>query len=225
MVLFLIGFVFLQPTVSYCDEEYNFSWLDPDKKVYVLQNRRYRKAERLGVYISGGLNLSNPFRTEYSAVPRVAFWLSEQFGFEAFYGLVSTSANATLTALRTVSASALPFVRENRGYFGGVGTWTPWYSKLNFFNKILYFDWFVHAGLGQIQTAVDENTRATGSPNYRLENLTTLFLGTGQNFFLNQHFQVRLDLIGMFYRARGADNVTTRTFSDFDFTTGLGYVF
>ena len=28
------------------DEEYNFKWLDPDKKVYVLQNRKYRKALR-----------------------------------------------------------------------------------------------------------------------------------------------------------------------------------
>src|SRR3954465_6960282 len=28
------------------DDEYSFNWLDPDKKIYVLQNRRYLKAER-----------------------------------------------------------------------------------------------------------------------------------------------------------------------------------
>ena len=40
------------------DDEFNFSWLDPDKKVYVLQNRKYRKKNRFAIFLTGGLNLS-----------------------------------------------------------------------------------------------------------------------------------------------------------------------
>src|SRR4051812_15514010 len=60
------------------EDEYNFSWLDPDKKVYVLQNRKYRKTGRLAISLAGGLNLSNPYRTEYELVPRADYWFSEQ---------------------------------------------------------------------------------------------------------------------------------------------------
>ncbi|MBI3544151.1 MAG: hypothetical protein HY075_12845, partial [Deltaproteobacteria bacterium] len=120
------------------DDEYNFSWLDPDKKVYVLQNRKYRKAGRLAISLAGGLNLSNPYRTEYELVPRIDYWFSELFGIEVFYGSLSNHDNNTLTALKQASPTALPFVRENRTYYGAALTWTPWYSKLNFFNKILY---------------------------------------------------------------------------------------
>ena len=46
--------------------EYDFSWLDPDKKIYVIQNRKYLKAKRALVSVLGGLGLSNPYRTTYN---------------------------------------------------------------------------------------------------------------------------------------------------------------
>ena len=51
-ILFLLGLqvVFIALTTlaqAADDDEYNFSWLDPDKKIYVLQNRKYRKAGRV----------------------------------------------------------------------------------------------------------------------------------------------------------------------------------
>src|SRR4051794_4020142 len=41
--------------------DYNFSWLDPDKKVYVLQNRKFLKAKHFIFSVTGGLAPS-PFR-------------------------------------------------------------------------------------------------------------------------------------------------------------------
>lgn len=207
------------------DDEYNFSWLDPDKKVYVVQNRKYRKKGRFAVFATGGLNLSNPYRTEYEFVPRISYWFSEQFGVDAFYGVLSNSDNSTLTALKNASPTALPFVRENRSYFGAALTWTPWYSKLNFFNKILYFDWFLLAGLGQTGTAVDQNTRADRAPNFKTENLFTMFFGTGHQYYVTRNFLVRLDLLGMMYSATGADNRSTRNTTNFEFTAGVGWAF
>ena len=40
---------------------YDFSWLDPDKEVYVLQNRKFRKKRSLFVSGGGGKTLSGAF--------------------------------------------------------------------------------------------------------------------------------------------------------------------
>lgn len=206
------------------DDEYNFSWLDPDKKVYVLQNRKYRKKGHVGIFAAGGMNLNNPYRTEWLGVPRAAYWFSEQFGFEVFYAYVNNSDNATMTSLKTAS-DTLPFVRENQGYYGGLLTWTPWYAKINFFNKILYFDWFLDLGMGQVTTALDLNTKSYNPPNLKTENIMAYYFGTGQNFFVTRDFSVRWDLIGMAYNATALDGRTTRLFTNFDFTLGVGYLF
>lgn len=229
IVLGLVSFTFIASASDLRDsddsEEYNFSWLDPDKKVYVLQNRKYRKANRLAVFASAGNNLSNPFKTEYIGSVRGAFWLTEQFGIEGFFSFLTNSDNSTLKALKNVNSTALPFIRENRSYFGGVLSYTPWYAKLNFFNKILYLDWYFNLGLGQLSTAVDRNRLATGTSSYRFEDLMTVFFGVGQNFYVTKNILVRLDLVGMGYRATGADDVTEYTFTNFDFTAGVGFLF
>jgi outer membrane beta-barrel protein len=207
------------------DEEYNFSWLDPDKKIYVLQNRKYRKASKPAVFLSGGINLTNPYKTETLVLPRVSYWFLEQAGIEIFYAKSFSKDNDQLTALRNISASALPFVREHRSYYGAVFSWVPWYAKLNFFNKILYLDWAINLGLGSVETAFDQNNKANLPPNYKIENLTAVFFGTSQNYFLNKNFSVRLDLIGMTYKALGADNISSVRHTNFDFVAGLGYTF
>lgn len=207
------------------DDEYNFSWLDPDKKVYVLQNRKYRKKGRFAAFLAGGLEVSNPYRNAWAVVPRAAYWFSEQFGAEVFYANLSNSDSQTLRELRGASSAALPFVRENRSMYGGLISFTPWYAKLNFFNKILYFDWFFNAGAGQTNTAVDQNTFANRGPNYQLEDLFTVFFGTGQQFYVSQHFLVRLDLMGMYYTANAADGKSKSNYTNFDFTAGIGWAF
>ncbi len=221
----LLSFLSLYVRADDSDNEYNFSWLDPDKKVYVLQNRKYRKTRHFGVSASAGLNLSNPFKTAYTAMPRFSYWINEQWGIEAFYSKASNTDNQTLKALRNVSASALPYVREIRDYYGAVAAWVPWYSKINFFNKILYYDWGFNFGIGNLDTAVDQNTKASQPPNYKLESLTTVFIGTTQNFFIDRNWSVRLDLVGMIYSAKGADDISKNTYSNFDFGVGLGYLF
>ncbi len=207
------------------DEEFNFSWLDPDKKVYVLQNRKYRKAGRFGLSVSGGTNLSNPYKTEYLYSGKGTFWITEQLGVEGFYTGLTNSDSGNFTALKNVNSTALPFVRENRSYYGGLAMWAPFYAKINLFNIILYFDWYFNAGLGQIRTAFDQNRLAGAGPNYKFENLTTFLFGTGQSFYIGKSFQIRLDLTGMAYRATSADNVTIKTFTNFDFSAGVGYLF
>jgi outer membrane beta-barrel protein len=204
-------------------DEYDFSWLDPDKKVYIIQNRKYRKAMRPSVYAGGGLNLSNSFRTAYLGMVKPGFWINEQFGVEGVLAFHSNSDNATLTALKR-QTTVLPYVREIRSYFAANFVWAPFYSKLNIFNYILYMDWMISAGMGSVNSANDRNTVAGAGSNFQTQSHIGIFMGTAMNFYMSKNFFVRLDLQGVNYGATGADD-RSRRFQSFDFTTGLGVIF
>jgi outer membrane beta-barrel protein len=207
-------------------DSYNFSWLDPDKKIYVLQNRKYAKANRAMISVLGGIGWSNPYRNVRGIEPRLALFFSEQFGVEVFYSKLYNSANTTIRALESATqASLLPMFREIRGQMGGLVHWVPWYAKINVFNQILYFDWGFQLGVGRL-----EAMRLTKSVNNQVnydetsDNQTAYFLGTGQQFFLSQDWSIRLDMLGAFYNATYDKNSGDKTwFSNFQFGAGLGY--
>lgn len=205
------------------DDDYDFSWLDPDKKVYVIQNRKYRKAWRPALFLTGAMNLSNEFRNGFGGTGRLGMWFSEQFGAEVFVGGYRYSNNNTLKALQAKS-SAMPFLREIRSYMGAVGAWAPFYGKFNFFNHILYYDWSLNFGLGSVNTANDRNTVSGAPSQYVSESFLGFFFGTAQTFYVTRHFLVRAELIGVNYGAKGGDD-QPRRYTNFDFALGVGYLF
>lgn len=203
------------------DSEYSFRWLDPEKKIYVLQNRRYVKANRLMLSFLAGPGFSNPYRNTFSVEPRAAYYLSESLGFEVFYDQTFNSQNNTYKALVSTGTQVYPVIRETRSQVGALAQWVPWYAKINFFNNILYFDWYLSGGLGSVNTAV--TTSATDPTSFTNQNQLGLFLGTGQMFYIGDTMTVRLDFMGTFYRAplQGltGDNVW---FSNYNFAIGFG---
>ena len=89
------------------ENEYNFSWLDPDKKVSVLQNRKYRKANRPMITLGLGFANSNAYRKSYVIDPRLAYYFNESWGIEIFYSMFSNKENDTAKALiSTVTGSS-----------------------------------------------------------------------------------------------------------------------
>ncbi|OFZ21506.1 MAG: hypothetical protein A2X94_08955 [Bdellovibrionales bacterium GWB1_55_8] len=205
-------------------DEYSFNWLDPDKKIYVLQNRRYSKANRLLVSAMGGMGASNPYRTSTVLEPRVAYYVSDSIGFEAFYSMSSNRENATFEALQLSAPNALPVVREVRSQAGLLAHWVPWYAKINVFNQILYFDWYFSGGIGTMQTALDTRTVAGSAAQFVDQNLSAFFAGTGHQYHLSQSWTVRLDFMGAFYRSPLMGTTGPSTwFSNYNFGVGLGY--
>jgi outer membrane beta-barrel protein len=202
------------------DDEYSFNWLDPDKKIYVLQNRKFQKANHL--LLSGflGTSFSNPYRTTINFEPRLSYYFSESWGIEVFYTVANNSKNNTYNALENTGA-VLPVIREINSQLGGMLQWAPWYSKINVFNTILYFDWYFSAGVGSLGTSyyAVANTPA----NSYKEDLMAFYGGTGQIFHVSQQFVVRWDLTGAFYNAL-YDNKTQdkALFSNYNFGIGIG---
>lgn len=203
-------------------DEYSFQWLDPDKKIYVLQNRKYEKANRLLFTLMGGPARANAYRTTLSVDSRVGYYFSEMFGVEAFYSIARNSENSTYKALKQASgAAATPIIREPDMQYGLLAHYVPWYAKINVFNNILYFDWYFSGGAGRTHSTLIEETGSSTTTSQ--EQLTTFFLGTGHQYHLSRRFTVRIDMTASFYQAPifGTSGENT-WFKNFNFNFGLG---
>jgi len=207
------------------DEEYSFSWLDKDKKIYVLQNRKFTKARRVLLSANAGVSSSNPYRDVRYVEPRLAVFFSEALGLEAFYSMHSNSSNSTFEALQ--AKSVMPFVREINSQTGALLHWVPWYAKINVFNHVLYFDWGFEVG-GSLLDATKKYKISSDSVSDPVrsasDNQKAFLLGTTQQFFLGQNWSVRLDVLGSFYKATyKAESSDETWFSNFQYGLGLGY--
>ena len=229
-LLLLSVFVDVSSSFAAEDNDYNFSWLDPDKKIYVLQNRRYRKAGAPHVYALGGLSLGDNYRTVIQVQPRFSFWFDEEKGMELFYSERFHSQNNLYKALLASTPSKDPYIREVKSQIGVLFNWAPWYAKINVFNSILYFDWYFSMGAGMMGTDIGPKTKddAASAALWKTENLFAVFLGTGQLFHLNEKWTARLDFLGHFYSAgiyEGIPGAPTdkAIFSNFALNFGIGY--
>lgn len=205
------------------DEAYNFSWLDPEKKIYVLQNRRYTKANRVLMSINAGLADTSAYRTSYSIDPRLAYYFSEQFGIEVFYQMFSNKANNTFQALE--GTNVLPNVLQVKSQIGALLHWAPWYAKINVFNTILYFDWYFSGGFGTVSTeafpgrvGATANAGTAGTKSY-----TGIYAGTGHQYHLNENWIVRLDFTNVWFKApKNALSGEETYYNSSTFEVGLG---
>jgi len=206
------------------DGDYDFSWLDPDKKIYVLQNRRYEKAGHTLISLMGGLGLSNAYRNVRFLEPRVSWYFTEEWGLELFYNAGFFSENSTFVALKDATANAIPVVREIKSQVGALAQWAPWYAKINVFNKILYFDWMFSAGGAVLLTEVDTRAKSTDPSLVEKQSIKALLFGTGHQYHVTEKFKVRLDFMGAFFKAPLYGNRGEQTwFTNYQFSVGAGY--
>lgn len=228
--LFFVLFIFLSTLPQSRAEnkkedsdEYNFSWLDPDKKIYVLQNRKYEKSGHPLISLMGGVGFSNPYKNAYNIDPRFSYFITEYLGVELFYTFTENSSNSILTALSTASPNALPSVREIRNQLGGMILYVPWYAKINVFNSILYFDWYFGAGVGKISSFVDTKTSASAASKFVADDLIGIMASTGHQYHLSQLFVFRVDVTAAFYQAKVNGLTGDSTwYSNYNFALGLG---
>lgn len=214
-------------------DEYDFSWLDPEKKIYVVQNRKYTKKGKLELALSGGLGMGQPYRTTRTILPRAFYYINESWAVSAFMGFNSNAENGNVQAMRDAGSNRIPAVRDIQSFVGGSVAWLPFYGKVNMFNQILYLDWHIEAGIGQVSTEIDLNTRFSGTPDIFESSHTSFHLGTGQKFFITKNFAARLDFLALYYKApTGVDGSLTSTsgavedtYDNYFVTIGASYTF
>ncbi len=211
-------------------DEYDFSWLDPEKKIYVVQNRKYTKASRLEISTSYGVGMGETYRTQRTWAVRGIFYLSEHFGVSGFMLNNNNTENDTLVQIKQV-ANRAPEVRDTNKYYGGSVMWLPFYGKLNMFNQIFYLDWHFEAGIGSANTELDINTSVNGAPIIVNDTFSAFHWGSGLKFFITRHWLARLDFLATYYKA--SNGLTTssgsiakeETYDNYYLTLGVGYTF
>lgn len=217
---------------SYAGEKdiYEFSWLDQDKEVFVLQNRKFRKVSKLYFNLGGGLTTSGAFVDSTAYQGRVGYFFTEEFGFEGLYSKNVGKENDTAKGVQSSGpqgSGTRPFRRIVDNYIGVMGLWAPFYSKINTFNTIVYVDWIF--GLGYAQLTEKNNKLAFQSASLRDVSTTEKHSGiiweAGMKFYLNESFSARLDLTTVHFQTNKISTPGTVIFSNYDATVSLGYSF
>lgn len=210
---------------------YDFSWLDKDKEIYVLQNRKFRKKETFHITAGYGMTTSGAFVDANAIQGRASYFFTEELGIEFLYSKNSGKENDTAKSVRNTGSGsgARPFRRIVDSYYGAMLTWAPFYSKINTFNKIIYLDIIFGLGAGKIE---ETNNR----PEFELqgdtvetntENHNALLWSFGTRFYLTERWSVQYNINGTHYKAKKAiPNTTTDAwYQNVDMALSLGFNF
>lgn len=206
---------------------YDFLWLDPDKKVYVLQNKIYKKEH--SVYFDLGYlsNFTSKFQDTNGVALRGGYYISEEWGLEVFYNNYSNSNNDDYRNIRFVN-SVDPFIRRLNSTYGAMVIWSPFYGKINTFNQIFYFDWSFGAGYTQINAESNLKTARISSAvsKYEKEVYNGAALKTKLKFHLNQNWHLGIEYMNTYYMAPSPKNPKTdkmRTNTDVILSVGFSF--
>jgi outer membrane beta-barrel protein len=179
---------------------YDFLWLDPDKKVYVLQNKLYKKENTFYVDVGYLSNFTSKFQHTNGFNIKTGYYFHEEWGVELFYNQYKNSNNDDYNNVRNVNG-ADPFVRRFKDSMGALVVWSPFYGKINTFNKIFYFDWSFGAGMAKINA--DSNRKTVDDTN--LKSTYAAVWKTNFKFHLKENVHLGVEWMQHHYRAPGPD--------------------
>ncbi|MCY4644334.1 MAG: hypothetical protein OXB88_06905 [Bacteriovoracales bacterium] len=205
---------------------YDFSWLDPDKEVYVLQNRKFRK--KRSAFLSAGLGkgVSGAFVSSTQIQFRGGLFIFEDYGIGGLFSKNNSESDESYKDLLS-QASTFPVQRLVSGYQGGMFLWSPFYSKGNFFNQIFYYDFIV--GLGFAKLSETNNRRAAQDPigcsgcKDELSHTGPL-IDLEMKFFINEFLNTSLNVTAVYYKDDNVDRTKKFWFNHWDLTFSLGIV-
>ena len=231
--LFLLFFILLTSSFVVASEKsvYEFSWLDKDKEVYVLQNRRFRKVGKIYIGADGVKTISGAFVDSYGGTIRGGYFFSEDWGVEGVFGKNSGSKNDTAKGVEDQQANA--FYRKVDTYMGAMAMWSPFYSKINTFNKVFYYDWMFGVGVASVKLLDNrgEFNSVTSTTLTSSSGIGALW-NTGLRVYINDSWSLRIDFTGLHVKPEDSDiedngnSVTTSAlFSNYDLGFGLNYTF
>ncbi len=206
---------------------YDFLWLDPDKKVYVLQNKIHKKEHSFYADLGYITNFTSKFQDTTGFAGRVGFYLHEDWGIELFYNLYSNANNDEYKNIRQLNVE--PFIRRIQSSYGALAIWSPFYGKINTFNQIFYFDWSFGAGLGKVNAESNLETVALGAnipPVFLKEDYTAGIIKTKLKFHIQENIHLGLEYMNTYYMAPGPRNPNSdklRTNTDIIMSVGFSY--
>lgn len=229
LITFIFISLFITNTQAAEKDVYDFSWLDKDKEVYVLQNRKFRKKNNL--YFGGtlGRSISGAFIDSNEINIMTGYFFSENWGLEFSYTKANGVTNKVHDAVNA-QVGGVAFFKKIDTAMTAMLMWSPFYSKINTFNKIFYFDWLFGFGVSNISTLDNRNEFSGGSNANDLtsESESAIAWMTGFRFYINQNWSTRIDLRGTHANTEMTidTNETEKRWNNYyNFNIGLNYAF
>lgn len=227
--MLLVGLMLTFSKTTFAGEKslYDFLWLDPDKKVYVLQNKLFKKEKTFYFDLGYLANFTSKFQDTQGGAIRTGYYFHEEWGVELFYNSYLNSNNDELKNVRSVVATE-PFIRRLNSTYGANLIWSPFYGKVNTFNQIYYFDWSFGLGVAKIDAESNMKTVAIKSQvsTFDKESYTGGIVKSKLKLHLRENVYLGLEYINTYYQAPGPRNPKSdklRTNTDIVFSVGFSY--
>ena len=236
VIIICFSFLTFTPmdTFGSTGDAYDFSWLDPGKKIFVLQNRRFIKRGKLNFSVGSGVTTSGAFVDSFNLSGRGSYFFTEEFGIELLYSKNNGKENSTAESVRNPGgAGSIPFRRIIDNYYGAYLSWSPFYSKINTFNQIIYLDILFNLGIVSMEetnNAQEVSVGGAGSFEMSTEQRTALSWDVGWKVYLSEYMDLRLDVTALHYQATSALGIVTNSdeknwYSHYDLALSLGVRF
>lgn len=232
---FLVSLICLISSLQLLASEknvYDFSWLDQDKEVYVLQNRKFRKKNKLYIGAMGGAQINGAFIDSNEFSFHGGYFFKEDWGLEFSYSKSSGTVNKTEQGVRDQGAK--PFYRKVDTLTSAMVVWAPFYAKINTFNKIFYYDWMFGVGMANVTTKDNRlEFGSNGEEPLTEETNTAPTWMTNFRFYITQDWSAEIRFEGLHINADVAKtneansvNETEKRWSHYyDIKLGLNYTF
>jgi outer membrane beta-barrel protein len=206
---------------------YDFLWLDPDKKVYVLQNKLFKKEHTFYADVGYLSNFTSKFQDTSGFTGRVGFYIHEEWGVELMMNKYNNANNDEYRNVLSVN-NVEPFIRRLNSSYAALAIWSPFYGKINTFNRIFYFDWSFGAGPAKIDA--ESNLKTVGPANvkttYKKESYTGAIVKTNVKVHITENVHLGLEYMNTYYTAPGPRNPKSdRLRTNTDVVLSVGFSF
>lgn len=206
---------------------YDFLWLDPDKKVYVLQNKIYPKTNTFYADLGYVQNQTSAFQDITGGQVRFGYFINEEFGIELNHMQYSSRNNSAYDSVKIVNGTE-PFIRRNLQTTSLFLIWSPFYGKINTFNKIFYFDWYFGAGSGTMtmESNLDSVVDPSIKSRFKTESYTPVQLKTGVKVHINRNIHLGIEFLNSNFQAGSAENPDSKEWkqsNDLIFSLGVSF--
>lgn len=192
----VLTLIYSMGTLAGENDLYDFLWLDPDKSVYVLQNKIYPKDKSFYLDLGYATSLTSTFQDTQGTQLKFGYFFHEEWAVEGMLMQYSNNDNANFDNVKSVNGQ-IPFVRRPISSQSVFLIYSPFYGKINTFNKIFYFDWSFGLGTGayRLESNLDTVISDNAANRYTSETVTPVQLKTTLKFHLNKNMHLGVEFL------------------------------
>lgn len=231
MIIATLAFIFVGQSFAGTKDYYEFKWLDPEKKVFVLQDKLYENQNKIYVKLGYGVQDLSQFQDTSGFHMAVSYFFKEEWGVELFGNVYSNKDNNAYEAVQSPRSGTpvLPFILRAKSIYGLMAIYAPFYAKLNTYNLIYYIDWSF--GLGASQVNAEDNFKdfdaglTAPQTGYEKVSKTAITAKTQIAFHLSDLWTINIDFYNYWLKARQPNGGSEKyiRFHDWLFSVGMKF--